>query len=364
MQEERNEYGEFIIESIEYPTESVSSTGINKNTLLKLKGIFSIADKKNTNGRLYPTSVWKKEVEAFKEKIKKGQALGKTYHPPATDSGAIHGLSGIAHRITDISMEGNTIRGELVVLNTKPDGENVKAIIDGGGTVGISSRGWSSPTTYYEKYITESGEIVQDVNVMNSDYKCVAFDLVLDPGFETALLQKVESKESKGKKEMTIEELKTQHKELVDMVAEETKKSFENEIEGLKKSLIVEENSNKDLVGAVDKLKLEAESLKREKTQLGILNIVKEVIESSSFKEYFTKGDIQSVCEKASSVEEAKAEVNARIELIKSISESVNKKGTLKARGVSEDTSEAEVGNKQEIVETFKKLQRQMAFNN
>ena len=49
----------------------------------RIKGIFSTPEKQNKNGRIYPMSIWEREVEKYQEVLKSGHpnCLMELNHP-------------------------------------------------------------------------------------------------------------------------------------------------------------------------------------------------------------------------------------------------------------------------------------------
>ena len=102
-----------------------------------LSGIFMQAEVQNGNGRNYPLAEISKAVEAVNAKIKQGSTIcGELNHP---DNLSIN-LDRVSHVITEMRMDGNNAIGKAKILNT-PTGAIVKALLDGGVRLGVSSRG-------------------------------------------------------------------------------------------------------------------------------------------------------------------------------------------------------------------------------
>ena len=155
--------------------ESAGSGGI-----VKFRGKFQEADAVNKNKRTYPYAVLDDNVKGLQECIKNGGLIGELDHP--TDS-IVH-FANASHRITRLWWEGKTLMGEGVILNT-PHGKILKALINDGVRVGISSRG------------VGNGKVNEDgILVIGESYKLITFDAVADPSTSQAFQEKVVSKES------------------------------------------------------------------------------------------------------------------------------------------------------------------------
>jgi len=118
-------------------TESNEQTG-----LMKVRGIMQKYDVVNSNGRVYPKSLFEKILKdsMVQERIKNRGMVGVLEHP---DDGQTR-LENISHVVTKVWDDGKgNILGECEVLETKP-GTHLKRLFEGNVMVGISSRGSGS----------------------------------------------------------------------------------------------------------------------------------------------------------------------------------------------------------------------------
>ena len=107
---------------------------------LFIQGPFLVAETKNKNGRMYKTDTLAKEVGRYNEEyVKKNRAFGELGHP---DSPSIN-LDRVSHLITSLKQEGNQWIGKAKILET-PMGKIAKSLMEGGATLGVSSRGMGS----------------------------------------------------------------------------------------------------------------------------------------------------------------------------------------------------------------------------
>ena len=115
-----------------------------------------------------------KEVERYNEEyVTKNRAFGELGHP---DSPSIN-LDRVSHLITSLKQEGNQWIGKAKILET-PMGKIAKSLMEGGATLGVSSRGMGS--------LKE----VNGVNVVQDDYYlATAADIVADPSAPGAFVQ-------------------------------------------------------------------------------------------------------------------------------------------------------------------------------
>jgi hypothetical protein len=147
--------------------------------LVKFRGKFQEADAINKNKRTYPFSVLAENVKGLQEAIDNGGLIGELDHP--TDS-IVH-FANASHKITKLWWDGKVLMGEGLILNT-PHGKILKALINDGVRVGISSRGVGNGK------VNEEG-----ILVIGESYKLITFDAVADPSTNQAFQEKVVSKE-------------------------------------------------------------------------------------------------------------------------------------------------------------------------
>ena len=152
---------------------------------VKFRGKFQEAEAVNKNKRVYPKAVLEENVKRLKEALDAGGLVGELDHP--TDS-IIH-FKDASHKVTKLWWEGNTLMGEGVILNT-PGGKVLRALINDGVRVGISSRGVGNGK------VNEEG-----ILVIGESYKMITFDVVADPSTYAAFQERVSS----GKNETTYE---------------------------------------------------------------------------------------------------------------------------------------------------------------
>jgi hypothetical protein len=139
-----------------------------------ISGIFMQAEKKNRNGRVYPKDTLFKEVDRYnREYVNKNRAFGELGHP---DSPTIN-LDRVSHMITSLHPDGTNIIGKAKILDT-PNGKIVKSLLDGGASLGVSTRGVGSlrPHNGYQ--------LVQD-----DFHLATAADIVADPSAPDAFVR-------------------------------------------------------------------------------------------------------------------------------------------------------------------------------
>lgn len=159
------------VNQINFLTEMNEKTGQKE---MFIEGIFMQAETKNRNGRVYPFDVLNKEVERYnRDYVNKNRAFGELGHP---DSPTIN-LDRVSHMITKLYPDGNNIMGKAKIMDT-PNGKIVKSLLDGGASLGVSTRGVGSlkPHNGYQ--------LVQD-----DFHLATAADIVADPSAPNAFVQ-------------------------------------------------------------------------------------------------------------------------------------------------------------------------------
>lgn len=154
------------------------SESATRGGLVKFRGKFQEAEAVNKNKRMYPFDVLNENVERLQECIQDRRLVGELDHP--TDS-IIH-FANASHVVSRLWWEGNVLMGEGEILNT-PSGQVLKALINDGVKIGISSRG------------VGNGKVNEDgILVIGESYKLITFDAVADPSTFAAFQEKVVSK--------------------------------------------------------------------------------------------------------------------------------------------------------------------------
>jgi hypothetical protein len=138
------------------------------------RGEFARCDVPTQNGRTYPRGVYEREVKKLQESVASRRAFGELDHP---EDGKTK-LSRVSHVITKLEIDRNgVVIGEAEILNT-PNGQTLKAILDAGAEVGVSSRGFGST-----KQMPDGSQVVGE------DFTLRSFDFVADPAMKSAYPQ-------------------------------------------------------------------------------------------------------------------------------------------------------------------------------
>lgn len=141
--------------------------------------VFQRYGAQNANGRVYPESILKREVEKYQGMIKERRALAELNHP----SESIIDLSRVAINVVELHWEGNTLVGKIEII-TSPgfrkygiiscQGDQTANLILSGYKIGLSSRGLGTVTSR------------MGVMYVGDDYELVGFDVVSQPSTENA----------------------------------------------------------------------------------------------------------------------------------------------------------------------------------
>jgi len=147
--------------------------------LMVLEGRFQMADTVNRNGRVYPEKVWDKVFEDtdFVGSVDGGEMLSEQDHPVDGETR----LSRVVGRVTKLWRNPNNIKevmGRLAVFDNEA-GRNLKAIHEGGGRLGVSSRGTGSVVRLGGK------------DVVQEDFKPKTWDVVHGPSTPGAYPEEV-----------------------------------------------------------------------------------------------------------------------------------------------------------------------------
>lgn len=151
-----------------------------------LSGIFCQADIVNGNQREYPLSEITSAVGNVNQRISEGFTVyGELNHP---DNLQID-LNNVSHIITKMWMEGKNAFGKARIIEEHPKGQIVKAILNAGGKLGVSTRGSGN---------VNEGKV--------SQFNLVTVDVVATPSAPDAYPSHVMEELMGNKKIMTLAE--------------------------------------------------------------------------------------------------------------------------------------------------------------
>jgi len=141
-----------------------------------IEGIFMQSEIKNKNGRIYPRAVMENEVNRYMTaKVGNKTAYGELGHP----TGPTINPERVSHLIESLHWDGNNVIGKARVLDT-PYGLIAQEMMNGGGRLGVSSRGLGS--------LKENNGVME---VQSDFYIATAADIVTDPSAPDAMVRMV-----------------------------------------------------------------------------------------------------------------------------------------------------------------------------
>jgi hypothetical protein len=138
-----------------------------------LEGVAAVFGVENSNHRIYEEQEYLPHLDYLQKKIDQNRLVGELDHPKEFDVS----LKNISHVIVDLSYDksNRNVKIKVKLLDT-PAGKIAKSLIDAGIPVSISSRA--------------AGNVKDNKKVEIK--KIFTYDLVADPGFENAQLERVE----------------------------------------------------------------------------------------------------------------------------------------------------------------------------
>ena len=137
-----------------------------------LKGVAAQFGKENNNNRIYEEGEYLPHLDYLKDKIKQKRLVGELDHPEKFDIS----LNNVSHVVEDLmyNKDGRILEIKVRLLDT-PAGQIAKRLVDAGVPHSISSRA--------------AGNVGPDKKVQIK--KIFTYDLVADPGFQDAQLERV-----------------------------------------------------------------------------------------------------------------------------------------------------------------------------
>lgn len=178
--------------------EDVNNRG-QKIKVMRLSGLVQKMDTPNENMRVYETPVMREAVEALQPGIKGRTVLGELDHP---DDAKIH-TENTCILLTKLFCEGKNVYGQFEVLEGMPKGQMLKALINQGVTVSISSRGVGDMESCFNEGL--------EYNRVLPGFRFVTFDAVNEPSVQGTALSITESKKlalAESRKQLEKEILK------------------------------------------------------------------------------------------------------------------------------------------------------------
>jgi hypothetical protein len=169
-----------LIETQLFSPKAVRLTeGTNPGGNILVEGVLATVEVKNGNGRYYAKELWEREMDRYMESVRENRALGELDHP---DSSIIN-LKNVSHNIKKCWWNGDNVMGLIEILPT-PSGNILKALIQSGITVGVSSRGMGS--------LEQKGNVME----VQDDFELLCWDFVSTPSNPGSWMQPTNLNES------------------------------------------------------------------------------------------------------------------------------------------------------------------------
>lgn len=157
-----------------------------------LEGICMQSTIQNRNKRVYPRDEIVRAVETLQESIRGSQCYGELDHP--TDSRVGVELKHVSHMFVKLEMQGNDAIGKMKLLETA-NGMIAIKILEGGGRIGVSTRG--------------TGDVMEGGNVAN--FNCSCIDLVATPSAPSAMPASIYEALEQDKRSRLVKEMAEQY---------------------------------------------------------------------------------------------------------------------------------------------------------
>jgi len=138
-----------------------------------IQGIMLQAERENKNHRSYPKELLDREVGRYNTNyIRTNRAWGELGHP----TNPTINLPLVSHIMVELYPDGTDYYGKAKILDT-PMGNIVKSLLEGGGQLGVSTRGVGS--------LKNIGGVQQ----VQPDFHLSCIDIVADPSAPDAFVQ-------------------------------------------------------------------------------------------------------------------------------------------------------------------------------
>jgi|TARA_R110000824_G_scaffold201918_2_gene386082 hypothetical protein len=174
---------QLLIETHVFKPKGVTITeSRSKRGLPLVEGILATAEVKNGNGRYYSKDLWDREIDKYKVLVDENRAMGELDHPESS----VINLQNVSHNISEMWWDGDNVMGKIEILPT-PNGNILKALVESGITVGVSSRGMGT--------LEQKGELME----VQDDFELLCWDFVSTPSNPDSFMHLVrENKEFKA----------------------------------------------------------------------------------------------------------------------------------------------------------------------
>ena len=221
-----------------------------------ISGPFTRVDIPNRNHRIYPKEVANAAIAKLRPMVEEKRIRMLCDHPGFFEGPSLERSAGLLLSITDVQDDGYAYY-TAQILDTD-SGRNLKAILDAGSKIGVSTRGTGDSEDY--EWVDSNGDKQTVEKITNWELQSV--DFVDDPAvLDTEMYMKLHMESLQRRKSSmakNIEELKSEYpefcKQIADSACADVKKEFETKITDLEANVKTANESVNAKSQAFDKL--------------------------------------------------------------------------------------------------------------
>lgn len=221
-----------------------------------ISGPFTRVDIPNRNNRIYPKEVANAAIAKLRPMVEEKRIRMLCDHPGFFEGPSLERSAGLLLSITDVQDDGYAYY-TAQILDTD-SGRNLKAILDAGSKIGVSTRGTGESEDY--EWVDSNGDkrTVEKIN----NWELQSVDFVDDPAvLDTEMYMKLHMESLQRRTSSmakNVEELKSEYPEFCKQIAEsacaDVKKEFETKITDLEANVKTANESVNAKSEALDKL--------------------------------------------------------------------------------------------------------------
>lgn len=248
---------------------SIKEEKINESNGKKyiISGAFMHADVPNRNKRVYKKEMADKAIDALRPLVKEGRVSMLVDHPEFFSGPTIKSYGALMTDITNVKEDGYAYY--TATIYDTAIGRDLKAIIDAGAKIGVSTRGYGdakevdwvnsdgtkSKVVQIENWVLESVDFVDDPAVKDTE---TYMKIAKESKERNHVIANTSQSNRKGTTQMTIDEFKKESPEMVkqieDAAVEQTKKEFTEKVSALEEQKNASEKSLSDVKETIGKL--------------------------------------------------------------------------------------------------------------
>jgi hypothetical protein len=167
----KKEFGQDYVLVLEKSSAALVADTKSKDYILE--GIAAVFGQENNNHRIYEEKEYLPHLDYLQKKIEKSKLLGELDHPANFET-SLKNASHIVEKL-EYDKDNRNVKIRVRLINGHPAGEMAKALVEAGVPLSISSRA--------------AGVVKENKKVQIK--KIFTYDLVADPGFEQAQLDRI-----------------------------------------------------------------------------------------------------------------------------------------------------------------------------